>query len=197
MGRAPRYGQRWSRFGHGILLAALLALAGCGSTRPAAGPEALVITPGPGFRVGEPYKINGRWYHPEFVIYYEAIGLASWYGPFHHGRSTANGETFDMHALTAAHPTLQLPSVVRVTNLANGRSLSVRVNDRGPFAENRLIALSQAAARELGFEEDGVTEVHVQYLGLAPFDEEPIRPGEPRAYAARSCELPEPGRLLC
>jgi rare lipoprotein A len=195
MGRAARTGQRRSSLGQSVLLAALLALAGCGSTPPA--PAPLVIAPGAGFRVGGPYKINGKWYHPEFVIYYEAIGLASWYGAFHHGRPTANGETFDMHALTAAHPTLQLPSVVRVTNLANGRSLSVRVNDRGPFAENRLIALSQAAARELGFEDQGVTEVHVQYLGLAPFDEEPIRPGEPRAYAARSCELPEPDRLVC
>jgi rare lipoprotein A len=195
MGRAARTGQRRSSLGQSVLLAALLALAGCGSTPPA--PAPLVIAPGAGFRVGGPYKINGKWYHPEFVIYYEAIGLASWYGAFHHGRPTANGETFDMHALTAAHPTLQLPSVVRVTNLANGRSLSVRVNDRGPFAENRLIALSQAAARELGFEDQGVTEVHVQYLGLASFDEEPIRPGEPRAYAARSCELPEPDRLVC
>jgi rare lipoprotein A len=195
MGRAARTGQRRSSLGQSVLLAALLALAGCGSTPPA--PAPLVIAPCAGFRVGGPYKINGKWYHPEFVIYYEAIGLASWYGAFHHGRPTANGETFDMHALTAAHPTLQLPSVVRVTNLANGRSLSVRVNDRGPFAENRLIALSQAAARELGFEDQGVTEVHVQYLGLAPFDEEPIRPGEPRAYAARSCELPEPDRLVC
>jgi rare lipoprotein A len=196
MGRAARSGQRWSSLGHSVFLTALLALAGCGSTPPPE-PEPLVVTPGPGFRVGGPYRINGRWYLPEFVIYYEAIGMASWYGAFHHGRPTANGETFDMYALTAAHPTLQLPSVVRVTNRANGRSLLVRVNDRGPFAEDRLIALSQAAARELGFEEQGVTEVHVQYLGLAPFDEEPIRPGEPREYAARSCELSEPDRLVC
>jgi rare lipoprotein A len=197
MGRASRSGARWSSLGRSAVLAGFLALAGCGSTPSAPAPEPLVITPGPHFRVGEPYRINGKWYYPEFVIYYEAIGTASWYGAFHHGQPTANGEIFDMHALTAAHPTLQLPSVARVTNLANGRSLLVRVNDRGPFAENRLIAVSQAAARELGFEEQGVTAVHVQYLGLASFDEEPIRPGEPREYAASNCELPDPGRLIC
>ena len=124
-------------------------------------------------------------------------GVASWYGEFHHGRPTANGEIFDMYALTAAHPTLQLPSVVRVTNLANGRSLLVRVNDRGPFADDRLIAVSQAAARELGFEQEGATEVLVQYLGLAPFDEKPIRPGERREYVPRRCELATTDRLVC
>ena len=155
MGRASRSGARWSSLGRSAVLAGFLALAGCGSTPSAPTPEPLVITPGPHFRVGEPYRINGKWYYPEFMIYYEAIGIASWYGAFHHGRPTANGEIFDMHALTAAHPTLQLPSVARVTNLANGRSLLVRVNDRGPFAEDRLIAVSQAAARELGFEEAG------------------------------------------
>jgi rare lipoprotein A len=196
MRRAPSFGERWSSLGLGLSLAMLVALAGCGSRPPApAAPQ--IVVPGPHFRVGEPYRIGGKWYHPEFVIYYEAIGTASWYGAFHHGQPTANGETFDMHALTAAHPTLQLPSVVRVTNLANGRSLLVRVNDRGPFADNRLIALSQAAARELGFADQGVAEVHVQYLGLAPFDEEPIHPGEPREYVALSCELPEPDRLVC
>ncbi|HEX5796693.1 MAG TPA: septal ring lytic transglycosylase RlpA family protein, partial [Geminicoccaceae bacterium] len=105
------------------------------------------------------------------MTYYEATGTASWYGARHHGRPTANGETYDMHALTAAHPTLQLPSVVRVTNLANGRSLRLRVNDRGPFDHDRLITLSQAAARALGFEEQGLAEVHIIYLGMARLDE--------------------------
>ena len=89
-----------------------------------------------------------------------------------------------MYALSAAHPTLQLPSVVRVTNLANGRSLVLRVNDRGPFVKNRLIDLSWAAARELGFERQGLARVHVVYLGNARLDDKPIRPGERRDYAA-------------
>jgi rare lipoprotein A len=185
-----------------ILLGAILALAGCAagpskSLPPASSPLLLETTPGPHFKVGRPYQIFGKWYYPEFLAYYEAVGVASWYGASYHGRRTANGEIYDMHALTAAHPTLQLPSVVRVTNLANGRSLVLRVNDRGPFVKNRLIDLSWAAARELGFEEQGLAEVHVQYLGLAEFDQKPIRPGEAREYASLACDLAAPGRLLC
>ena len=123
--------------------------------------------------------------------------MASWYGEPFHGQHTANGEIYDMNALTAAHPTLQLPSVVRVTNLENGRSLLLRVNDRGPFVDDRLIDLSQAAARALGFEEQGLTRVHVRYLGMAPLDEPAILPGEARAYTSLACELPQPGRLTC
>jgi rare lipoprotein A len=187
----------------GLILAALLALAGCAGKAP---PESLppppyipppAATPGPHFKVGRPYRILGKWYYPEFMTYYEAEGVASWYGASYHGRRTANGEVYDMHALTAAHPTLQLPSVVRVTNLENGKSLVLRVNDRGPFIKNRLIDLSRAAARELGFEEQGLAKVHVQYLGIAELDGKPIRPGEAREYALLACELPEPGRLVC
>jgi len=131
------------------------------------------------------------------VTYYEATGIASWYGASYHGRQTANGEIYDMNALSAAHPTLQLPSVVRVTNLEDGRSLLLRVNDRGPFVKDRLIDRSQAAARGLGFEEQGLTRVHVRYLGMAPLDEAAILPGEGRAYTSLACELPQPGRLTC
>jgi rare lipoprotein A len=196
-------GRRWPGAGGGFALAALLSLAGCGSTPPAPEPlrppmvEAQAPRPLGHFKVGRPYEINGRWYHPFFMTYYEATGIASWYGARQHGQPTANGETYDRHALTAAHPTLQLPSVVRVTNLANGRSLVLRVNDRGPFADDRLIAVSQAAARALGFEEQGLAEVHVIYLGVAALDEPPIRPGEAREYTALSCELLEPARLTC
>jgi rare lipoprotein A len=172
----------------------VLMLAACGSSDPPAPPAA---GPGPHFKIGQPYKINGRWYYPEFVTEYEAIGVASWYGHDYHGRLTANGEVYDMYALTAAHPTLQLPSVVEVVNLENGRSLVLRVNDRGPFVDDRLIDLSLAAARELGFERQGLAQVQVRYLGLARLDEAPIRPGEGREYAATSCELPEPERLVC
>jgi rare lipoprotein A len=170
-----------------MLVLGALVVAGCSSDP----------SPHPHFKVGQPYKINGTWYHPQFVTEYEAIGIASWYGSPYHGRLTANGERYDMHALTAAHPTLQLPSVVRVTNLENGRSLMLRVNDRGPFLKGRLIDLSQAAARELGFERQGLARVHVVYLGTARLDETPIRPGERREYASYSCQLPKPERLVC
>ncbi len=186
-----------------LILAALLALAGCASSAPppaapvAAAPAVAATGPGPHFKVGQPYRILGKWYYPEFVTYYEAEGIASWYGASYHGRRTANGEIYDMDALTAAHPTLPLPSVVRVTNLENGKALLLRVNDRGPFLKSRLIDLSRAAARELDFEEQGLTKVHVEYLGIAALDEKPIRPGEAREYASLACTLPEPDRLVC
>jgi rare lipoprotein A len=147
-------------------------------------PDLVEVAPGPHFKVGAPYQILGKWYHPEFSTYSEAVGVASWYGASYDGRPTANGEIYDMHALTAAHPTLQLPSVVRVTNLENGRSLVLRVNDRGPFVKNRLIDLSWAAARELGFERQGLARVHVTFLGNARLDQSPARPGDRRDYAA-------------
>src|SRR5688572_5625015 len=134
-----------------LIVLAALALAGCGSTP----------SPSPHFKIGSPYRINGNWYYPEQVSAYEATGIASWYGASYHNRLTANGELYDMYALSAAHPTLQLPSVVQVTNLENGRRLVLRVNDRGPFVKNRLIDLSWAAARELGFEHQGLARVHV------------------------------------
>jgi rare lipoprotein A len=174
--------------------ALVLMLAACGSSDPAAVKPA---APGPHFKVGQPYQVDGHWYYPQFVTEYEAAGIASWYGESYHGRRTANGEIYDMYALTAAHPTLQLPSVVEVVNLENGRSLTLRVNDRGPFVDDRLIDLSFAAARELGFEHQGLAPVQVRYLGLARLDEAPIRPGEERQYAATSCQLPAPERLVC
>jgi rare lipoprotein A len=187
--------RRWQADARSWLACALvLTLAACGSPSSVAPPAA---GPGPHFKIGQPYKINGRWYYPQFVTEYDAIGVASWYGHSYHGRRTANGEVYDMYALTAAHPTLQLPSVVEVVNLENGRSLVLRVNDRGPFVKDRLIDLSLAAARELGFERQGLAQVQVRYLGLARLDEAPIRPGERRQYAAMSCQLPEPERLVC
>jgi rare lipoprotein A len=131
------------------------------------------------------------------VTSYHQTGVASWYGADYDGRYTANSEIYDMDALTAAHPTLPLPSIVRVTNLRNGRTLVVRVNDRGPFVANRLIDLSQAAARELGFERRGLAEVEVVYLGLAELDDDLIYPGEDRQYAKAQCRLPRPKRLVC
>jgi rare lipoprotein A len=183
--------------GIGAGLLGALVLAGCSSSDPAPPPMMPIVGPGPHFKVGQPYRIKGRWYHPTFVTEYEVSGVASWYGEYFHGRETANGEIYDMYALTAAHPTLQLPSLVEVSNLENGRSLILRVNDRGPFVDDRLIDLSFAAARELGFERQGLAKVKVRYLGIAPLDEPPIRPGEGREYAALSCQLPEPEQLVC
>lgn len=119
-------------------------------------------------RVGPPYEVNGRWYAPTAEPGYSREGVASWYGPDFHGRQTASGETYDQTALTAAHPTLPLNSLVQVTNLENGREAILRVNDRGPFVEDRLIDVSQGAADSLGFAASGTARVHVRYLGPAP-----------------------------
>jgi rare lipoprotein A len=120
------------------------------------------------YKLGAPYQINGIWYYPEYDPNYEAVGVASWYGRQFHGRPTANGEIFDMRQVSAAHPTLPMPSLVEVTNLENGRTMKLRVNDRGPFHDNRLIDLSQAAARELGFEGKGLARVRVRFVSLLP-----------------------------
>ena len=126
-------------------------------------------TAGSGYRkVGAPYTINGVTYVPREDASYRAFGIASWYGPGFHGRLTANGEIYDMHALTAAHPTLPLPSYVRVTNLLNGRSLLLRVNDRGPYVANRVIDVSRRAAELLGFVSAGTTAVQVLFDSPAP-----------------------------
>ncbi len=122
------------------------------------------------YRVGKPYVVAGRTYVPEEDPNYRAEGLASWYGDAFHGRLTANGEVFDMTSLTAAHPTLPLPSYARVTNLANGKSVIVRVNDRGPYHGNRLIDVSNTAAKLLEFRDNGIGRVRVEYVGRAPLE---------------------------
>ncbi len=116
------------------------------------------------YKVGNPYVINGQRYYPEVDLEYDETGVASWYGPGFHGKLTANGEIFDENELTAAHKTLPLPSIVRVTNLENGRSLIVRVNDRGPYAHSRIIDMSKRSAELLGFRKQGVAKVRVQVL---------------------------------
>lgn len=123
----------------------------------------------PHYKVGAPYRINGVQYRPAEDMAYRRVGIASFYGgETHgvdfHGRATANGETYDMHALSAAHPTLPMPSVVNVTNLENGRSLVLRVNDRGPFVGGRIIDVSRRAAQDLGFERKGTARVRVEVL---------------------------------
>jgi len=118
------------------------------------------------YKVGIPYKINGVWYYPKVDYEYVETGIASWYGPNFHGRRTANGEAFDQNIVSAAHRTLPLPSLVRVTNLENGRSIQVRVNDRGPFAHGRIIDLSRQGAQLLGFHRKGTAKVRVEILAL-------------------------------
>src|SRR6516165_7758221 len=122
------------------------------------------------YRVGKPYNINGRTYVPNENTSYRAEGVASWYGPDFHGRLTANGEVYDMHAISAAHPTMPLPSYARVTNLDNGRSLIVRVNDRGPYVRERIIDVSIGTAKALNFYGKGLAHVRVDYVGLAPIE---------------------------
>src|SRR5580704_2536188 len=122
------------------------------------------------YRVGKPYTVAGRVYVPEEDVNYREEGMASWYGDDFHGRLTANGEVFDMGSLTAAHPTLPMPSYARVTNLRNGKSLIVRVNDRGPYHGNRLIDVSNKAAELLDFKGNGTAHVRVEYVGRAPLE---------------------------
>jgi rare lipoprotein A len=122
------------------------------------------------YRVGKPYTVAGRVYVPEEDTSYREEGLASWYGDDFHGRLTANGEVFDMASLTAAHPTLPMPCYARVTNLSNGKSLIVRVNDRGPYHGDRLIDVSNKAAELLEFKGNGVARVRVEYVARAPLE---------------------------
>jgi rare lipoprotein A len=138
------------------------------SPRVVAGRE--VAKGGGDYKVGRPYKVAGRWYVPREAPSYDRTGIASWYGSAFHGRRTANGEVFDMGALTAGHPTLPLPSYAYVTNLQNGRTIMVRVNDRGPYVNDRIIDLSWRSAKELGYAGHGLARVRVRYAGPAPLN---------------------------
>lgn len=132
-------------------------------------------------RVGKPYTVMGKRYTPKHQPNYDKIGLASWYGPKFHGKLTANGETYDMNGITAAHKTLPLNSMVIVTNVATGKSMKVRINDRGPFVGDRIIDLSRAVADKLGLFESGLAKVRVQYAG----------PADPNATSAKPVYLPK------
>lgn len=121
-------------------------------------------------KIGNPYQVDGIWYYPKEDNSYDETGIASWYGEPFHGRKTANGAVYDMHQLTAAHKTLPLPTDVRVTNLENGRSIIVTVNDRGPFAHSRIIDLSYRSAQLLGMVENGTAKVRVQVINSDTID---------------------------
>jgi rare lipoprotein A (peptidoglycan hydrolase) len=159
------------------------------------------------YQVGKPYKIAGMWFHPKEDPDYEGVGIASWYGDAFHGRLTANGEIYDMNTLSAAHPTMPLPSYAKVTNLENRRSVIVRVNDRGPFAKGREIDLSRRAADVLDMRRQGLAKVHVAYVGKARLDgddvewleasahvpgQTPVTPGYPDGVMLASNQSTQP-----
>lgn len=156
---------------HALLRLAVIAgiaalAAACGTTRSAnEGP----VPSGEGgrYKVGSPYEVAGVWYYPQEDPLYDETGIASWYGDEFAGRKTANGEIFNPKQISAAHKTLPMPSNVRVTNLENGKSIVVRVNDRGPFKPGRIIDLSRAGADLLGYRNNGVARVRVEFLGVA------------------------------
>lgn len=116
------------------------------------------------YKVGSPYRVGSVWYYPQEDFGLTETGIASWYGPDFHGKKTANGERYDQYELTAAHRTLQMPSLVRVTNLENGRAVVVRINDRGPFKHGRIIDVSKRAAELLGFIQQGTARVRIEVL---------------------------------
>ena len=122
------------------------------------------IIPNPKYKIGNPYEVKGIWYYPKRDLSYDETGIASWYGQKFHGKLTANGEIFNKNLISAAHKTLPLPSMVKVTNLNNGRVLNIRINDRGPFAHGRIIDLSEKASELLGFKEIGTSRVRVSIL---------------------------------
>lgn len=177
-GRLRATARRFAPFGLCAVLC--VALANCSSgvdSRYGVSPSPRVVADGDPvpkgggmYHVGQPYTVAGRTYVPEDNPSYRASGLASWYGDDFHGRLTANREIFDRDGITAAHPTLPLPSYVRVSNLSNGRSLIVRVNDRGPYHGNRIIDVSSRAAQLLGFQTSGTAWVKVEYVGRAPLE---------------------------
>ncbi len=153
-----------------------------------AAPEAQTQTPSGIYKVGAPYQANGKWYVPAEQPDYVEEGMASWYGDEFQGRQTANGEVFDISLPTAAHPTLPMPSMVEVTNLNTGKTITVRVNDRGPFVEGRILDLSKAAAEQLGIYTKGAVPVRVRYAGGAPLS--PDAPVPAQTYVADAKPVP-------
>jgi rare lipoprotein A len=180
------------RFASWAALLALLLVAACARPRP--GPVAAPPPHGPqvaapsGVKLGRPYEVFGKTYYPADDRTYDETGIASWYGPGFHGSQTANGERYDQDDLTAAHRTLPMPSWVEVHNLDNGRRLVVRVNDRGPFVDGRIIDLSRRSAQLLGVDGPGLARVRVRrvypegdWARVMP----PLAPGAPASRLAR------------
>ncbi len=167
-------GKAWRGSGVAVLLLSSTVLGGCAElnlfghvTKSAISgdqPPPPSSSASSNYKVGKAYQVAGVWYYPQEDFNYDETGIASWYGPDFHAKLTANGEVFDQNAVTAAHKTLQMPSVARVTNLENGRSIIVRINDRGPFVNGRILDLSRRSAQLLGMEGKGTAKVRVQVL---------------------------------
>ena len=168
------------------VLAALTAA--CATQSPEQGPGLRIPASAGVYKIGRPYEIDGTWYYPRAQPNYNKTGIASWYGPTFYGKRTADGELFNPDALTAAHRTLPLPVNVRVTNLENGRSLVVRVNDRGPFVQGRIIDVTPEVAKLLGFYRKGTARVRVTYIGPAPLN--PSAPATNQTPAQIASALP-------
>lgn len=178
--------------------ASLAFLAAACSSAPKPPPPAsnnvVTVPPNAGiYKIGQPYQVDNVWYYPREQPDYDETGIASWYGPDFYGKSTANGETYDGNQLTAAHKTLPMPVNVRVTNLDNGKSLVVRVNDRGPYARGRIIDLSRKAAQLLDVVQSGTARVRVTYLGRADINGKP--PDETPAEIARALPAAPSGKV--
>ena len=160
----------------------LLLVAACAGRAPRPAPGHAAVAGG--VKIGQPYTVLGHSYVPADDRSYDVTGIASWYGPTFHGLSTANGETYDQDGLTAAHKTLPMPSYVEVANLDNGRRLTVRINDRGPFVDGRIIDLSRKSAQLLGVDRPGTAHVRVrrvfpdgaQIAALAPVPRAAVAP---------------------
>lgn len=186
----------------GLMILATAGLAGCGGKHVSNATPHRVSTAGQlpdgsggHYKTGRPYQVAGHWYYPlATAAGYDQTGIASWYGRDFHGKRTANGERYDMHALSAAHKTLPLPTLVRVTNLENGRSVIVRVNDRGPFVKSRLIDLSYAAAKALGYTDKGTARVRVQTLDVTT-PATPLVASRTPAVPVRHSPPPKPARI--
>ncbi len=177
--------------------ASLVLIGACSTTKLPDAPRSIgqTVKANPHNKVGAPYQIDGRWYTPKVEPDYVETGVASWYGDAFHGKLTANGEIFDKRRISAAHRTLPMPTVVEVENLQNGRRIVVRVNDRGPFAKDRIIDLSHAAADALGFTAQGTANVRVRYLGEANLaDLAPLPGQQPRTRAIAATPAAASGR---
>src|SRR6478609_7483158 len=175
--------------------ASALLAAACSSTRPPPPPppedHTVAVPPSVGvYKVGQPYQVDNVWYYPREQSDYDETGIASWYGPTFYGHHTANGEMYDGNALTAAHKTLPMPVNVRVTNLSTGKSIVVRVNDRGPYARGRIIDLSKRAAELLDVVQSGTARVRVTYLGRANLNGAPPPSDTPPEIASALPAVP-------
>jgi rare lipoprotein A len=180
-----------------VVAAGLLAAACSTAPKPQAVAEdhTVRVPPNAGvYKVGQPYQIDNVWYYPREQPDYDETGIASWYGPTFYGKHTANGEMYDGNQLTAAHKTLPMPVNVRVTNLDNGKSLVVRVNDRGPYARGRIIDLSKRAAELLDVVQSGTARVRVTYLSRADINGGPP-PSETPAVIASALPAAPSGKV--